>query len=134
MSGPIRGFDKSIGKSGPVGLTGDAAHVREVIAGGKTLTYVSVNQVAAGSTILAAASAGQRHKVIGVLLTMSAAGTLKLVDDVGDLTGPMDIGAAGGFVVPTSNYPFAQTAVNSALRVVTTLGAARGSLIILTEA
>lgn len=101
---------------------------------GKTITYVSVNQGAAGTTVLAAASASNRHKIIGATLVMSAAGTLKFSDGVGDLTGPMDLATNGGFVWPPVIIPIQQTAVNSALNLVTTVGAARGIVAILTEA
>lgn len=101
---------------------------------GKTLTYVSVNQGVAGTTTLAAASVGNKHKVLGVILTMSLLGTLKFNDGVADLTGPMDIAATGGLVSPTSLVPYVETgATNRALDLVTTLGAARGVVIILTE-
>ena len=101
---------------------------------GKTLTYVSVNQGVAGTTTLAAASVGNKHKVLGVILTMSLLGTLKFNDGVADLTGPMDIAATGGLVSPTSLVPYVETgAANRALDLVTTLGAARGVVIILTE-
>lgn len=104
-------------------------------AAGKTLTYVSVAQGAAGTTELATASVGNKHKIVGAVLTMSAAGTLKFTDGVGDLTGAMDIAASGGFVLPTSILPYQQTAAtNRALNLVTTLGAARGVVIIVTEA
>lgn len=101
---------------------------------GKTLTYVPVNQGAAGTTVLAAALASNKHKIVGCSLTMSAAGSLKFLDGSGDLTGPMDIGATGGFVWPTSVIPYQQTATNSALSITTTTGAAKGVVIILTEA
>ena len=101
---------------------------------GKTLTYVSVNQGVAGTTTLAAASVGNKHKVLGVILTMSLLGTLKFNDGVADLTGPMDIAATGGLVSPTSLVPYVETgATNRALDLVTTLGAARGVVVILTE-
>lgn len=101
---------------------------------GKTITYVPVAQGAAGTTELAAASASNKHKVIGGMLTMSLAGTLKFTDGVGDLTGPMTFAANGGMVVPESPVPFIQTgAVNRALNLVTTVGAANGVIAILTE-
>ena len=103
-------------------------------SGGKTVTYVSVNQGAAGTTVLAAASAGNRHKFLGGFLTMSLVGTLKFTDGEGDLSGPTDPATNGGFVWPPTGFPYLQTAVNSALNFVTTLGAARGALVILTEA
>ena len=104
-------------------------------AGGKTLTYVSVNQGAAGTIELAAASSGNFHKVVSVVLVMSLTGTLKFTDGVADLTGPMDIATNGGFVLGASTYPYFQTgATNRVLNLVTTLGAARGVVAILTEA
>lgn len=103
-------------------------------AGGKTITYVVVNQGAAGTTELAAASALNKHKVIGCVLTMSAVGTLKFVDSSENLTGPMDIGATGGFVLSPSEFPFFETkAINRSLSITTTGGAARGVVAILTE-
>ena len=101
---------------------------------GKTITYVSVAQGGAGTTVLAAASATNNHKILGAVLTMSLLGTLKFTDDGGDLTGAMDVAATGGFVLPTSIIPYQQTgAVNRALNLVTTLGAAKGVVIILSE-
>jgi hypothetical protein len=101
---------------------------------GKALTYVPVAQGAAGTTVLAAASPDNKHKIMGASLTLSVLGTLKFLDGTGDLTGAMDIAATGGFVWPTSMLPYQQTATNSALSITTTLGAAKGVVIILTEA
>lgn len=101
---------------------------------GKTLTYVPVAQGAAGTTVLAAANGSAKHKIISCVLTLSAAGTLKFLDGVGDLTGAMDIAASGGFVLPASLLPYQQTATNSALSITTTGGAAKGVVTILTEA
>lgn len=97
------------------------------------LIHVAVNQGAAGTTQLAAAVAGKRHKIVGAVLLLSTAGSLKFTDGAGDLTGPMDIGTTGGFVLPTSNLPYLQAATNSALSLVTTVGAARGIVTIVTE-
>lgn len=102
--------------------------------GGKTLTYVPVSQGAAGTTVLAAADAAKKHKILGCVLTMSLAGTLKFLDSSGDLTGAMDIGATGGFVLPTSMLPYAETgAINRSISITTTTGLAKGVVIILTE-
>ena len=101
---------------------------------GKTITYVPVAQSAAGTTVMAVASIPNRHKIIGGMLTMSLAGTLKFNDGVVDLTGPMTFAANGGMVVPESPVPFTQTgAVNRAMNLVTTVGAANGVIAILTE-
>ncbi len=101
---------------------------------GKTITYVSIDQGAAGTTALAAASPGNKHKLVGLVVTMSLAGTVKLVDGASDVTGAMDVAASGGFVLPTSIIPYVVGTANTALNLVTTVGAAKGVAIILTEA
>lgn len=101
---------------------------------GKTVTYVPVAQGAAGTTVLAAADATKKHKIIGAMLVMSAAGTLKFTDSSGDLTGATDIASNAGFVWSTSIIPYIETgAVNRAISLVTTTGAARGFVAIVTE-
>ena len=116
-------------------LTVDSANVNPATAYGKTITYVAVAQGAAGTTELAAASASNKHKIIGGMLTMSLAGTLKFNDGTVDLTGPMNFAANGGMVVPESPVPFCQTAaVNRPMNLITTLGNANGVIAILTEA
>ena len=101
---------------------------------GKALTYVSVDQGAAGTTVLAAASALNKHKILGCFLVMDAAGTLKFNDGTVDRSGAMSIAANGGFVLPTSIIPFAETAaINRPLNLITTAGKAAGTVVILTE-
>ena len=117
----------------PVSLA-SAVTANSATYAGKTLTYVSVNQGAAGTTTLAAASVGNKHKLLGAMVTMSVLGTLKFTDTDGDRTGPMDVAATGGFVLPTAMLPYVETnTTNKALNLVTALGAARGVAIILTE-
>jgi len=97
------------------------------------LTYVAVAQGGAGTTELAAAIAGKKHKVMGAVLVMSAAGTLKFTDSGGDKTGAMDIAANAGFVLPTNVLPYLQGITGSALSLVTTVGAAKGIVVVKTE-
>lgn len=105
------------------------------VSAGKTVTYVSVAQSVAGTTELAAATIGKKHKLLGALLVMSATGTLKFTDGVSDLTGAMDIAANGGFTAPTNLFPYLETGLTyRALSLVTTVGAAKGLVVILTEA
>jgi hypothetical protein len=109
--------------------------INPATSAGKTLTYVPVAQGAAGTTQLAAASGAAKHKVVGCILTLSALGTLKFTDASGDLTGAMDVAATGGFVLPTALFPYTETgAVNRAINIVTTGGAAKGVVVLLTEA
>ena len=113
---------------------GDVDVLTQATAFGKTITYVNVNQVSAGTTVLAAADATKKHKIVGGAMTISLAGTLALQSATTNKIGPFDFAANGGFVLPTSIIPYQETAVNEALNLVTTLGAARGSIAILTEA
>lgn len=102
---------------------------------GKTISRAVVAQGSAGTTQLAAASASNKHKVIGAVLTLSAAGTLKLIDGTGDLTGAFDLAQYGGFALPQNPMvPWVETAANSALSIVTTGGAAKGVVLYVTEA
>lgn len=115
-------------------LSGAATVAAQGTAGGKTITYVPVAQAVAGTTQLAAASASNKHKVLGAVLTLGTAGTLKFTDSDGDLTGALDIATNGGFVLPSGLVPYFQTnAVNKAISIVSTLGAARGVVALLTE-
>lgn len=101
---------------------------------GAAVDFVSVAQGGAGTTALKAADASNKHKVLGCVLILGGAGTLKFTDGVSDLTGAMDIAANGGFVLPAGVFPYVQTgAVNRALNIVTTGGAAKGVVITLTE-
>ena len=96
------------------------------------LTYVSVDQGAAGTTELVAASSGKKHKVMGAVLVMDAAGTLKFTS-TSDLSGAMDLAANAGFVLPTASLPYMQGGLGLALSLVTTVGKAKGIVIIKTE-
>lgn len=101
--------------------------------GGKTMRFAAVSQTAAGTTVLAAAEADLKHKIVGLTLTMSAAGTMKFTGS-GDLTGAMNVAATGGFVVPPSEYVWAETGVNEDLSIVTATGLAKGIVQYITEA
>jgi len=102
---------------------------------GKTVTYVSVAQVGtAGTAVLAAADTLNKHKILGVYGTISAAGTLKFTDTAGDRTGASNLAANAGFVLPTSLIPYIETsAINQPLNLVTTGGGFNGIVIIVTE-
>lgn len=117
----------------PVSL-GATINANPTTYNGKALTYVSVDQGAAGTTVLAAASALNKHKILGCFLVMDAAGTLKFNDGTVDRSGAMSIAANSGFVLPTSIIPFAETAaINRPLNLITTAGKAAGTVVILTE-
>ena len=96
------------------------------------ISRVAVNQSGAGTTILASGQVGQRHQVIGGLLTLSASGTLQFTDDGGALTGPFDLAAQGGFVIPAGATAMIRATPGGALNLVTTGGAARGIVLVQT--
>ena len=100
---------------------------------GKKVTYVSVAQAGAGTTVLLTASDTNKHKILGCVLTMSVVGTLKFTDGTDDLTGAMNVAETGGFVLPTTLVPYFETKVGRPLNLVTTLGSASGVVAVLTE-
>src|SRR6266542_964823 len=88
-----------------------------------------VDQGAAGTTQIAAASASNKHKIVGGIVTLDAVGTIKFTDGAGDLTGAMDIGAQSGFVIPMMVLAMIETSTtNTAISIVTTGGKAKGIL------
>jgi hypothetical protein len=97
------------------------------------VSWVSVGQGAAGPLELAAAVAGKRHKIIGGMIALMADGELDIRSGATSLMGggiPFD--ARGGFAVPAAEV-WLQTANGEALNLVTTGGAARGFLKLITE-
>lgn len=88
--------------------------------GDTRITQVPVSN-ANGTTVLAAAQAGKSHRVVGVLLTIDAVGTVKFRDSTpADLSGAMAISATGGFVASPVGGPWWQAAPNTDLQLVTT--------------
>lgn len=126
---------KVMAGSTPVAISSDQSPLiaNPQTAYSKTAIYIPVAQGAPGTTILAAASPGNKHKIIASVLSMSVIGTIKFSDGSGDLTGPMDVSSTGGFVLPAGIVPYQQTAVNSTLSLTTTLGKVNGVMVILTE-
>lgn len=64
---------------------------------------------------------------------MTAIGTLKFTDGTDDLSGAMSLDQKSGFVLPASTSEYLIAPVNTPLAIVTSGGAARGSLIVITE-
>ncbi len=100
-----------------------------------TVQFATVAQGAPGTSAIVAAVAGQKIKVLSYEFTMSAAGTAKFQSGSTDITGAFDFALNGG--VSAQGSPDAhllETAVNTALNIVTTGGAARGKISYFTEA
>lgn len=106
---------------------------------------IPINQSAAGYTLIAAARPGLHYvKVLAAMITLDAAGTIKLVQGnegglgvtsaagPGDMTGSMSIGAATGFVLPPAKVetPWMFTAPNQALGLFTVTGKAAGFVMV----
>jgi hypothetical protein len=105
---------------------------------GTTPSRVVVSQGGAATTILAAATPGMRHKVIGLILTPVGGGisSWRFTDSSGNLTGPIRIpgGSAGPSVWPVNHtIPLVQTAVGSALNLVSVGDGYAGVVIFVTE-
>jgi hypothetical protein len=96
------------------------------------LTRIVVNQGGPGTTLLFGAVADKRHKIVGALLTLSADGTLEFKSGSTSMNGPFDIAAKGGFS-HESDAPFFECGLTEDLNLVTTGGAARGVVLIVTE-
>jgi len=100
----------------------------------KTINRFVLAQVGTpGTTVIAAARAGYKLKIVGAVFTLSAAGTVKFTG-ASDLTGAMDVAAQGGFVIPPNAiFPYVETGVGEALSIVTTGGGANGVILYIIE-
>lgn len=96
---------------------------------------VPINQSAAGFTLIAAPVMGLHYvKLIGMLVTLDAAGTLQFVqgDSAGNtrsaISGTMNIDTNGGFVLHPADLanPWLFTSPDQALGIVTATGKAQG--------
>jgi hypothetical protein len=99
----------------------------------RTITQVAIDQSGAGTTdLVAAPGAGLRIYVVVLVVTLSAAGTIRFTEGTGptNLTGDMPLATGGGFVVLGDGYnPILQTnTANSKLSIVSATGFADGYL------
>lgn len=79
-----------------------------------------VNQAVIGQSAVAAAVAGQRHKVIGVVGSLAATGTVKFESNNTDLSGALDVALNTPFVLRGDvKRPLFVTAVGEALNLTT---------------
>lgn len=102
--------------------------VSQVTGQGRTLLFATIAQSVAGTTQLVAADATKKIKVVSYVFTLSLAGTVKFTGTA-DLTGAMTFAANGGasaMAAPSAH--FLETAVNAALSIVSTVGAANGHI------
>lgn len=101
---------------------------------GKTVNYFPLVQGSAGAVVIAAASPGNRHKVVGFLITLPSNGTVQFLSALTPLTGQIDIPARGNVQDPVSVLePTFETAVGEPLSLVSAGGAAKGYVVYLTE-
>jgi hypothetical protein len=84
------------------------------------LKFFPLAQGAAGTTVIAAASPGNKHKVLGITLSLNNDGTWRLTGSA-DLTGNIkQDGQLQPVVIGPSILPFVETALGAALSIVTT--------------
>jgi hypothetical protein len=96
------------------------------------LKFFPLAQGAAGTTEIAAASAGSKHKVLGITLSLANDGTWRLTG-AANLTGNIkQDGQLQPVVIGPSVIPFVETAAGAALSIVTTQ-AAQGVVQFITE-
>ena len=99
----------------------------------KTINRFVLDQGAAGTTVIAAASPGNKHKVVGVCFSMASAGTAQFTG-AANLTGTMTLAKDDPLVLTFNpTFPWLETGVNSALSIVTASGTAAGVILYLTE-
>jgi hypothetical protein len=96
------------------------------------LKYFPVAQGAAGTVVVAAAVAGQKHKVLGLSLSLAATGSFRLTG-VANLTGDIRVLKDASTTWPPSAIPYIEAAVGDALSLVTIAGGAQGIIIYVTE-
>ena len=86
-----------------------------------------------GTTQLMAPVLGRRHRLTGIVVAMSADGTVKFTSGGVDLTGPMDFAGKGGWSERDLG-DIVTGALNQDISIVTTGGGANGSVQFETEA
>lgn len=97
-------------------------------------TSIKVDQAAPGTFQLGAATPQTIHQVLGFMLWMSAAGTWKFTDSGGDLSGAISvIKDAPPIIYVSPGLPIVSSARGSALNLVTTGGAAKGVVLLMSE-
>lgn len=91
----------TIAKESGGNLADAATALKQITGNGLTFTRVKIDQTAAaGATALIGALASNYSRVHVIFGTMEAAGTLTIEDSDGtDISGPMPVGANGGFVI-----------------------------------
>lgn len=104
-----------------------------IVESGLSFAAVALQGAAGQTAVVAAAGAGVRIYVVGWMLSLDAAGTLKFQSANTDLTGAMSVGTAP--VGQTgSNIPLFRTAANEALNITTATGKAAGYVVYYTGA
>lgn len=100
------------------------------------LRHFSLNQAAAGTTVIAAGVPGQSHKVVGLYVAPMDGNGMNWRFTTGaapgvNLTGPAYVEKTG--VVYNGPEPLVRTVIGEALNLITTGTGARGAIIYVTE-
>lgn len=95
-----------------------------------------LNQGSAGTTVVAAAVEGMRHKVVGCVLSPKGGGisTVQFTGNAGDLIGPIRIpGGSEAYFKWEGPWAMVETPANSPLNVVSTSDGYAGLVVYITE-
>ena len=90
-------------------------------------------QQKAGTTVIAAASPGEKHKVIGAVFSMNSVGHFWFTGPVA-LTGKIFVLKSSHLIIPVNtDIPWLETDYDSPLSIVTASGAVSGVILYVTE-
>lgn len=98
-----------------------------------TPKFVKIDAASSGNNTLVAAVSGKKIRVVGGMLMATADITVKFQSGAGgtDLTGPLPVGAKGGFAIATSPWGSFETASGALLNLNLSAGAVGGFLVYL---
>ena len=118
----------------PAGASTEATLAALLAKFNKTPLFAPIAQGATGNTVLAAASPGNRHKVLGFVVTAVNNATAQFFSNATPLTGLMDLAPRGNIsVTPNLFAPAFQTSVGESLNITSTGSATRGFVVFVTE-
>ena len=91
------------------------------------MEYIKIDQSAAGTTVIKAATAGQQVLLFGLFGTLADAGTIQLVDSDGTaLTGAMEVAADTPVAFGGAGAAILSSAGNKGLSITTGTGKFKG--------
>jgi hypothetical protein len=81
---------------------------------------------ASGATVLIAAVAGTKYRVLSVVIVATLANSVKFQSASTDITATFPLGANGGLILPFNEHGWFETNVNEALNINMTVATSTG--------